>query len=167
MLNINNISIKLMRDFEKEYFDLPNNTYLNYSPIAPIATSTYKTISPNKKDTLCYIKHTTKELWIYEEDNKLIFKPLQKSNLFTKYVQPCVFFLEYIVEPVFFIYKPLGIGKPNVAYLYYNDNSVILKWVDTFDQATKFMFSELNLEWPEFITQNLLSPYSIDVNKNK
>ena len=167
MLNINNISITLMRDFEKEYFNLPNNTYLNYSPVTNIDDYTYKTISLNKKDTLCYIKHKTKELWIYEEDNKLIFKPLQKSNLYTLYKQPTVFFIEYVVEPVFFIYKPLGIGNPNILYLNYNDNSVLLKWVNTYENATKFMFSELNLEWPEFITQNFSSPYSIESNRNK
>lgn len=160
MVDINQINITLMRDFRKEYFNLPPNVYLEFSPVMSLNTHEYPVIDPNRKDPTCYIKHKYKDLWVYEENNNLIFKPLQKDiRSFGKYVPPKVFFLEYIEEPIFFIYKPLGFGVPKISYLYYIEisNKIYITWVDYFDDATKFKFTEINLDWTAYDDQNVFA----------
>lgn len=166
-ININNLSITLMRDYKKEFFNIPQSCYLNFSPIAEPNVYTYKTILLNKKDPLCYIKHKTKDLWVYEEnDGKLVFKQIHVNNrslctdvtnkCSTMMEQPKVFWIEYVEEPVFVLYKTFGPGVEKVAYLEYVEinNSIYMHWVYDFTYATKFSFTEFNLDWSVYITKN-------------
>jgi hypothetical protein len=158
MLDINQVSIVLMRDYEKEFFDLPKNMYSDYAPVIELNTHRYKSILLEKKDPICYIKHKNKDLWVYEDKNKggFIFKPLQKDTVsFGKYIPPTVFYLEYIGEPIFFLYIPIAMGYTQPRYISYNDDSVLFSYTTSASNATKFIFTEIDLDWSNYITQNL------------
>ena len=161
-MNINTLSVIFMRDFNKEFFDLPQNIYLNFSPVTPVKKYAYKTIRPDKKDPLCYIKHTDSDLWIYEDNGELYFSPIKRDKTsYGIYVPPTIFWLEYLDHPRFVMYKPLGIGIKKILYLHYEEqrndnltvNNIKLKWVENFNQATIFNYEEI--DWKQLLTENI------------
>jgi hypothetical protein len=156
ILNVDNLAITLMRDYHKETLSVRPNIYLNYQPVVQTDVPTYRTVSLTKKDPNCYIKLEKRDLWVYEEGDKLVFKPLHQDNwslctgsCSSSIKQPQVFFIEYVEEPMFVLYKNVAMGDPNVLYLEYVEvnNYIYMHWVSGFTYATKFTFTEYKLNY--------------------
>jgi len=166
-ININKINIILLRDYKEEFFDISPACYLNFDPIEEPGKCKYIVIKPHLQDSLCYIKHKKKDNWIYEENEKLLFKPLQEDkNGFVIYKPPVVFWIWYLEHPTFILYKYIAYGNPNLLYLVYSENNgnIQLLWTTNQYKASIFIYEEI--EWNKLLNHNLHAKYDLVDKKN-
>lgn len=159
MYKLDKAPFLLMRDIKPERFSLPPNSPFPFHPFVDLGSLNYRTISPAKKDPVTYVKLKDENLWLYEnKDGTLRFNHLERFYTgFVPYKNPQVFWLNYIYEQTFIMYKPTGNTVASTKYVYYNDDNgtIVFKWVDNAYEATFFYFGEM--EWEEFLTQNILA----------
>lgn len=151
-MNINNLKILFVKDYNKEKFDDTNN-YLSYYPIKDDHEK-YPLTNFIKKDPVSHIKVRNKSLWLYDNNDKLIFEKLQgHSNNFTRYVAPLVVFLKYIGPNLFFVYKHIGFGIQEVCYLIYHEfnKKIYAKW--TVDPLKASIFKYNDIKWSDLINR--------------
>ena len=165
---IEDASIILIRDFRKEDFYILPNSYLPYSLTKyNIDKDGYSRLDFERKNHLCYIKHKHKDLWLYVIDNKPVWKPLHpvhynqdKIHYPRRYARrsealphyPTVFWLYYLKESTFAIYKPFTYNSMEVNYIKYNKKSGDISFVtDVYDAS---IFSYKKIRWADFIHHN-------------
>ena len=157
IFNVDKIKLQFMLDYKEEAYWIPQSTYLNYSPVLEPEKYKLRTISIEKKYPLCYIKIDDK--WAYWIDNKLSMLPLIKDNKqiygFTKYRIPCVFFIEYLTDELFFLYINTQFGASSFLYLVYDGNNNISFTPD----KTKMSYFKYNkIKWGQFVNETKILP---------
>ncbi len=158
MISIESLPILLLKDYRQEYFTLPKSQGSNFAPVINIDTYSFPAVSLIKKDPLCYIKHKTKDLWLYEnKDGSLEFKHLQRDyEGFATFKQPTFFFIDYLEEPTFILYRPVKYGVNYFLFLVCDlgpGNNMDLYWADKAQYATRFFYNII--EWREYLTENI------------
>lgn len=158
-MDINNLSIVFLRDYKKEWFYISNKSYLNYSPVSEPEKEIYKITHPDRYDTVTYIKHKYKDYWLYYEDQKLTFKPLQVDNnamYKVHYKQPVVLYFYYLGDAEFFLYYNNHFAHRDIDYLVYKeiDNKIYTSFSKDINKATRFRYKYI--QWKEELNHNLL-----------
>ena len=153
-MNINTLSIILVRDIYKEQFILSPGAYHPFSPAKHNLNDIYLQINHRRKDHLCYIKYKNKDLWLYEKNGKPVFLPLHCKKYGYDYDYPTVYWIEYIKEPTFIMYKPKGYNNPELYYLQYKEDNdkIIVSWEKDIKKATIFSFTPAHNE--ELVNDN-------------
>lgn len=161
-MDVDNLSIEFVKSLEREDDSLPRTVYLNYAPFGPNNPNDqsypnrpeYVKAEFRKRDTVAYIKHKTKNLWLYERGGRPIFMPLHCKKYGFYYELPVLCWIEYLREPTFIVYKPVGYGLDRSKYLVYNEEGgkIKLKWVDDLLRATIFNFNPIRRD--EYLSQN-------------
>lgn len=169
-MDITRISTLLVRDYVPDRLTLPKTMGLPFAPFAEEDKYIYKTIDLTNSEPLTYLKHRYKDLWLYVENNKPVFKHLQRNyNGFTDYKPPTFFWIEYLEFPSFVLYLQPEFGSSKKIYYliyteaYYHDkktgqpdkeNPVIYMGFTTEPmKATRFSFE--NIEWGDYININI------------
>ncbi len=155
-MDIQKLAITFYRDFEREYFDVPKNSYLNYSPWdLKQKYGVFPSVNFSKKDPTAMIVHKNskegRELWLYEKDGNFKFQELEcKKNGFD-HNPPLLLYTEYIKEPTFMLYKSVGFGVTTKYFLVYaeKDNHIYLGWTKDIKKATVFSYST-GVDWSEY-----------------
>jgi|AntRauTorckE6833_2_1112554.scaffolds.fasta_scaffold05893_1 hypothetical protein len=158
-MDIDKTPLIFVRDLKKEYFEIPNTVYFPFSPVQKSNKGgKYLEINFRKKDSICYIKHKTKNLWLYYKNGKAIFKPLHCKKTGFYYEQPTVCWIQYLKEPTFMIYKPIGYGKKEVHYLVYNetDKTFNIRWSKFINEGTVFSFNKVI--WSTYLSETVDTP---------
>jgi hypothetical protein len=103
-----------------------------------------------------YSRHGN-ELWLYEDNNKFVFKKLEYLKNGFSYRQPLLLYTEYLKEPTFILYKNIGFGITKKLFLIYQEknNFIYLGWTDDIKKATVFSYSS-KINWSEY-HNNLVS----------
>jgi hypothetical protein len=160
ILDINNLSFIMMISYKKESFDIPQTCYLDYSPVSN-PSSSYRTIQPSRQDPLCYIKSLHNDEWLYESPtNTLKFMPLQQYySGFIYYKPPAVFYIDYLANNEFVLYKNESFGNQLVLYIRYDPANNSFSWVSDKQFATKFKYG--TIEWTQLLTNNWDSMHKI------
>jgi len=173
-MDVNKLSVLFLRDYRREHFDVPVNAYLNYTPINVInKEGLYPVTEFARYDAVTLIKHKYKELWVYEDvKGNLFMAPLKcNENGFAELV-PVQFYVEYLDEPSFVLYKQPKFGSGlKFRFLKYvegpipsmnmgingkrtgDDNAIIMSWVDDVKKATPFFHDKI--EWNEQMWRGL------------
>lgn len=158
MINIETLPIILIKDIKREYFTIPKTKPLNYAPIIDIDRYHYPIVSLIKKDPVCYIKHKTQDLWLYQNINgDLEFTYLQRNHDgFEAFIQPLFFFINYLEVPTFIMYRPVRFNSNYFMYLVCDiniDNKINLYWTDKIQYATRFTYDII--KWKEYLYENI------------
>jgi len=158
-MDIDKVSIILVRDIYKEQFLLSPNAYHPFSPAKHNLNDIYLKISNRRKDHMCYIKYKNKDMWLYEKNGKPKFLPLHCKKNGYDHHYPTVYWLEYLKEPTFVIYKPKGFNNPGIYYVKYKEDNekIIIKWVKNINNSTIFSFNPEHNE--EIINDNRSSKW--------
>jgi len=161
-MDISKLGVVFYRDFEKEYFEAPKNAYLNYEPWdIKQKVGTFPKVHFNRKDPTCMMVYKNgpeklnptegKELWLYEKNNKFVFQELEciKNGFDTK--PPLIFWVEYLKEPTFILYKTVGFGITQKFFLVYKETNgyIYMGWTQDIKQATPFSYST-DVDWNEY-----------------
>ena len=151
---IDDASIILLRDIYKENFKLTPNAYLPYSlTVYNIDKAGYSRLDLEKKDHICYIKHKHKDLWLYVINNKPVWRPLHAVHYNKDKIKyPTVFWLYYLKESTFAIYKPFTYNSMEVNYIKYNKKTGNISFVTDVYDATIFSYEKTR--WRDFLTNN-------------
>lgn len=142
-MNNNNLPIKFIKNMYKETAVYPKTMYLEWAPFADDMEGPRDVETEfHKKDPLTYIKHKDKDLWLYDIEGKLKWAPLHCDKKGFTFKQPQPFWVEYLKEPTFFLYKIIGFGKTKKKYLSYKetDKGFQLVWKDYIYDARIFSF---------------------------
>lgn len=160
-MDISKLSIEFYRDFEKEFFDVPQNAYLNYEPWNfKQKFGTFPEVNFSKKDPTVLIMHKDskekgmdKELWLHEDNNKFTFRKLEQIKNGFDTQPPLILWVEYLKEPTFLLYKIEGIGITKKKYLSYAEVNgyIYMKWNDNMNDASIFSYGT-NVDWSEYHT---------------
>jgi hypothetical protein len=150
------LAIIFYRDFEREYFDVSENAYLDYSPWNRYQKyGAFPKVNFSKKDPICMISHKNsehgKELWLYEKKNKFVFQELECIKNGFDHRPPLQLWTEYLKEPSFILYKIVGFGITKKYYLIYLEKKdyIYLGWTQDVKSATIFLY-DTNVEWGEY-----------------
>jgi hypothetical protein len=156
---VDDLRIEFLKDFRKEYNQIQINKSYNFGPLLN-TSDTYQPTEFSRKDPVTYIRIKGTDLWLYEKNQQLYFDKIE-PDLFYKYRQPYVIWIEYLGKNVFILYKLLGYGlnnimghiydrNSNVVYMNYmqQDDKINITWVDDFRFATRFVYDTLT--WNDF-----------------
>ena len=150
-MNIDDLAIEFYKDFEKEYINTSKVAYLDYHPWIK---HEYKhkflpKVEFRRKDPVCIIKLKHTNLWLYENDNKFIFKELQCGNF--DHIHPLIFWIEHLKERTFLLYKTVHFGITDKYYLKYIEKNgfIYMKWESNISNATVFSHDE-RVRWREY-----------------
>ena len=155
-MDISKLAIVFYRDFEREYFDVSKNSYLDYSPWdLKQRYGVFPEVNFSKKDPTCMIVQKNspegKELWLYEKNNKFVFQELEciKDGFDTK--PPLILWTEYLKEPTFLLYKTEKFGITTKDFLVYKEFNgyIYMGWTQDIKQATPFSYNT-NVDWSEY-----------------
>jgi hypothetical protein len=168
-IDIARISIILVRDYAPDRLTLSKSMPLPFSPFIEQDAYSYKTIDLTKSEPLTYIKHRYKDLWLYIENGKPIFKPLQRDwSGFTTYKPPTYFWIDYLEFPSFILYQQPIYGDKNIKYLIYSEAyytdlktgkpdvfnpAIYMGWAKNPLVASRFSFT--SIEWADLLTMNI------------
>ncbi len=151
-MNIDRLSVEFYRGFEKEFFRPPKNSYLNYKPWdLKQRFGTYPKAMFQKKDPTCFIRLKNTDLWLYEKDNEFKFMKIHMKEDGFDLEQPLLFWVDYLKEPTFLLYKIVGFGIPRNYFLKYNerDGKIVMNWVTDMKNCTVFSQND-NVKWWEY-----------------
>ncbi len=160
-MDVNKVSVVFLRDYKREHFDVPVNAYLDYTPINVInKEGVYPVTEFSRYDAVTLIKHKYKELWAYEDrKGNLIMVPLSCNGDGFAPFTPVQFYVEYLDEPSFVLYKQPKFGSGlKFKFLKYEErpplvtsnnkgNIIVMSWVDDVKKATPFFHDKI--EWSE------------------
>lgn len=160
-MDINKISVLFVKDYKKNTFYISDTSYLNYSPVAKPTKLIYRILQPHRSEPLTYIKHKTKELFLYEDHitKKLVFRPLilEKDTVYKlNYIQPLVLYVGYLEYPTFLLYRNRHFAQKDIDYIIYSeiDNKIKISWTKDPKKATVFKFRYV--KWKEELNHNLI-----------
>lgn len=180
-LDISKISSLFLRSYNPKSFDLPPNTAFNFSPFVKLGTKTYAKTELWKAWPLTFMRHRFKDMWLYVEDNKPVFKTIQRDwNGFAKYTPPQNFFIEYLEGPTFILYTEdhMEYGNSDIKFIVYSEmwhydstgkpdtlNPIILVGFTTNSlKATRFSFNAY--KWSDYINNNTPAHSTYTGSKN-
>ncbi len=146
----------IVRDIVPEYFSLTPTAYHKFAPIEyGLQKGRYLHIDLRKGDQIGYIKHKTRNLWLYDRYGKTEFLPLHIEKHKFYFAQPTVCWIKYLREPTFVIYKQSRYGVNKSQYLRYTEGNgkMKLQWVNNVNNATVFNYNFV--DWKEYLAQSV------------
>nr|QBK88568.1 MAG: hypothetical protein LCMiAC01_02450 [Mimivirus LCMiAC01] len=163
MIHIDNTYISLVKDINREYSILSPNSYHPFSPADPhMATGHYSKLNFRKKDNIGYIKHKYNNLWLFDTPTGPVFAPPQQGDYYKMY--PGVYWIEYLNEYTFLIYKPLRYGDKRIFFLKYKHvkDEIHISWEKDLLNATIFTYDYV--PWKDFLNHGRFSSYKYHLN---
>lgn len=155
---VKDLAIEFVKDFKTDNKHQVN-VFNDYGPLLDTSDN-YLPTEFSRRDPVTYIKIKGEDLWLYEKDQQLYFDRIE-SDLFYKYRQPYVLWLNYLGENTFILYKQLGYGLNNVMGHIYNRNSnviyvnytqhngrISMRWTTDIRFATRFVYDFIT--WDQF-----------------
>lgn len=157
-MNFSDTSFILVRNIHPEFFHITPSAYFAFSPIHDnLDKGRHLQLNLRRKDSVCYIKHKNKNLWLYERHGKPVFLPLHCNDKGFYYNYPTVYWLQYYGNHSFVLYKQVKYGFHDAKFIKYNinhNNVHSITWKSTPEQATLFLFDKLT--WSQWLTQNIV-----------
>ena len=151
-MNADKLKIEFVRDYEKEYFIAPKTNYLNYYPWdTQYEEGVYPRVMFSKKEPMCIIKQKNKDLWLYNNINKFYFGKLKCIKNGFDILPPQLFWIEYIKDNTFILYKTVKFGITDKYYLVYREtgDKIYMNWTTNIRDATIFS-TQNDVRWNEY-----------------
>ena len=166
-LNVDDINIEFVRDFEKEETSFvvgggssfaPASQYMgsadcskSYRSFDPTHCKKYQYIHFERKEPTMYIKVKGTDQFLHETgDCSFYFDKVRRSWFY--YRQPLVLWADYLTDTSFILYRNVRFGSPKTLYLQYFDgkdcDEIKFRWVKNPLLATNFNFDKI--QWKDF-----------------